>query len=994
MKGRLLALPLIWLVLTAATPLPFKPPPPDITVLVPWAAAPLDKPPLELPRLALPAPPVDAGTVAPAPIVAPPAPKPMAALPEPRSLPCVGAWLRIAAESLECGRARLGKREYEEAAKALEHAVRNAAERELLTEGRYWYGETLYALDRVEQADWAFRQVLQDRARGEFGPWALHGTGWSALRLGDGARAESAFRALLRDPHPVPLDSWGRHGLALALYLQSRWEDAEKVWAELAGRRVPAALERDLTFWHGEALGRIGRPPRAVEKITRFIQGGAHPLLAVSWVRLGWWQLAAGAPADAATSFRKFLGGFAGPVPPGTAAREREWAEAGLAMALLATGDAGGARAALGGLDRRSSALALPARLRLAVAAVERGRGADALVITQDLLSGALTPPVRAWVLVVKGEAHRVEGDRDEARTQFELARNAQPGADTGRYASWRLALTNFELREFPQALSDIGPLLTGSSDPAQRSAALFLEGEAAYQAGNYQRAAAAYRRLLVEFPNHPQAPAVRLALAWTALRQDQRDAALQQFLEFAREHGKDARAVDALLLGAELSLGAGNLNAAREMLDRIVTSHPYHARVEFARLNRAILLARTGRLDEAERELTAWVARAPFPALVGRAWAALGVTRLAQGRVAEAVPAFRRAQNEGMAEFAKLGLGTVALIQERWDDAARDLGEARDTGTPAITAPAEYGLAVVGFHRGQRAEFKPAAQAALAAAPRAASAPRLLYVLVGLAVEDKDWTGALTLARRLTTDFGQDPAADDALERIGAGAGAAGAWPAAADAYALLRQHYPQSPFVAGSRFVYAEALLQTGRQVEARRTLEEFVAATPGDPRAPEAWMALGRAREAAGDRSAAIEAFSRGVQAGATPATHREGYVAYARALSGAQRWDEARGVLGRLLAAADTATAPELAVAIGDAWVGQGNQAAAAEYYMTAAYLGPESPAGRRALLAAGRAFAAAKDPDAAAIVYRKLITQKDVPADLADAARRALAEIRR
>ncbi|HEY7649249.1 MAG TPA: tetratricopeptide repeat protein, partial [Methylomirabilota bacterium] len=930
MRSRLLALSLIWLALTAATPLPFKPPPQDITGLVPWAAPPLDKPPLELPRLTLPPAPVDAGTVVAAPIVPPPAPKPMAALPEPRTLPCVGAWLRIAAESLECGRARILKREWEEAAKALEHATRNASDHDVLTEARYWHGEVLYVLDRTEQADWAFRQVLQDRARGEFGPWALHGTGWSALRLGDGPRAESAFRALLKDPHPVPLDSWGRHGLALALYLQSRWQDAEKVWAELAGRKVPPTLERDVTFYHGDVLGRLGQPAKAVEKITRFIRGGPHPLLAVSWVRLGWWQFTAGAPADAATSFRKYLGGFAGPVPPGTAAREREWSEAGLAMALLATGDTAGARAALGGLDRRGSTLALPARLRLAVAAVDRGKGADALTITQDLLSSSLTPPVRAWVLVVKGEAHRIEGDRDEARTQFELARNAQPGTDTARFASWRLAITNFELREFPQALNDIAPLLSGSSDPAQRVAALFLEGEAAYQAGNYQRAAAAYRRLLVEFPTNPQAAAVRLALGWTALRQGQRDAALQQFVEFARDHPKDPRAVDALLLGAELS-EASNPNGAREMLDRIIANHPYHARVEFARLNRAILLTRAERFDEAERELTAWISRAPFPALVGRAWAALGVARLAKGKVGEAGPAFRRAQSEGMPEFAKLGLGTIALIQERWDDAGRDLTEARDTGTAAITQKAEYGLGVVGFHKGQRVEFKPAAQATLAAAPRApASAPRLLYVLVGIAVEEKDWAGAMTQARRLITDFGQDPAADDALERIGAGASAAGAWPAAADAYTLLRQQYPQSPFVADSRYLYAEALLQTGRQAEAKRTFEEFLAASPKDPRAPTAWMTLARARESAGDKSGAIEAFGRAAQAGATPATHRDGYVAYARALSSAQRWDESRGVLNRLLATADAAAAPEVAVAIGDTWVGQGNQVAAAEY----------------------------------------------------------------
>ncbi len=101
-----------------------------------------------------------------------------------------------------------------------------------------------------------------------------------------------------------------------------------------------------------------------------------------------------------------------------------------------------------------------------------------------------------------------------------------------------------------------------------------------------------------------------------------------------------------------------------------------------------------------------------------------------------------------------------------------------------------------------------------------------------------------------------------------------------------------------------------------------------------------------------------------------------------------------MLERLLRSADGATAGEAALAFGETWEAQGDHLAAAEYFMTAAYLAPESPSGRRALLAAGRSFAAAKDPEAATIVYRKLLAQSDVPADVADAARRGLAELRR
>ena len=63
-------------------------------------------------------------------------------------------------------------------------------------------------------------------------------------------------------------------------------------------------------------------------------------------------------------------------------------------------------------------------------------------------------------------------------------------------------------------------------------------------------------------------------------------------------------------------------------------------------------------------------------------------------------------------------------------------------------------------------------------------------------------------------------------------------------------------------------------------------------------------------------------------------------------------------------------------------------------MTAAYLTPESVSGYKALLAAARSFAAAKDSGAAAIVYGKLLASSDVPGDLAAAARRGLVELRR
>ncbi|HSF02985.1 MAG TPA: hypothetical protein VLA62_08240, partial [Solirubrobacterales bacterium] len=66
MIRRLVLVGSLWLTLAAATPLPVKPPPPDLIPLVPWATAPLAKPPVEVPRLTPPPPPLSIAPVSPA----------------------------------------------------------------------------------------------------------------------------------------------------------------------------------------------------------------------------------------------------------------------------------------------------------------------------------------------------------------------------------------------------------------------------------------------------------------------------------------------------------------------------------------------------------------------------------------------------------------------------------------------------------------------------------------------------------------------------------------------------------------------------------------------------------------------------------------------------------------------------------------------------------------------------------------------------------------
>ncbi|MBM4442987.1 MAG: hypothetical protein FJ027_21460 [Candidatus Rokubacteria bacterium] len=157
------------------------------------------------------------------------------------------------------------------------------------------------------------------------------------------------------------------------------------------------------------------------------------------------------------------------------------------------------------------------------------------------------------------------------------------------------------------------------------------------------------------------------------------------------------------------------------------------------------------------------------------------------------------------------------------------------------------------------------------------------------------------------------------------------------------------------------------------AARVLERFVQQYPQDARVGAAFLLLGKARLALGQPDAAL---------------------GQGRVLTGEQRWQEARAALGPLLAGTDSALAAEAARWLGETFRGEGDHLAAAEYFMTAVYLSPDSATGRRALLAAAESFAAINQRASAAGLFRRVLAHTDLPAEIVDAARRGLGALGR
>jgi tetratricopeptide (TPR) repeat protein len=330
-----------------------------------------------------------------------------------------------------------------------------------------------------------------------------------------------------------------------------------------------------------------------------------------------------------------------------------------------------------------------------------------------------------------------------------------------------------------------------------------------------------------------------------------------------------------------------------------------------------------------------------------------------------------------------------VAFNRRQWVEATREWVAVRDGRAGSAATAAEYGLAAAAFNQGEMDEFRRLAAPLLAGPPDPAITPGLLQGMAYLAATDKKWAEARTLTLRIADEFGKSAAAPAALATLGAAAARGGEWPVSREAYQLLAARHPGQTLGAEARLDHAEALLRTGAIPEARPRLEAFVNRETGDPQLPRALLLLAQAYESSGEKVKALDIYARLRRDYPTAIGTERAAFGQGRLLLTEGRWEEARPLLQKALDDADPTTAAEAAFRLGEGHRAAGQHADAAQAYMTAAYLAPDSAWGQRALLGAGQSFTALKQSDAAAIAYRKLATAKGADPELADAARKEL-----
>jgi tetratricopeptide (TPR) repeat protein len=255
-------------------------------------------------------------------------------------------------------------------------------------------------------------------------------------------------------------------------------------------------------------------------------------------------------------------------------------------------------------------------------------------------------------------------------------------------------------------------------------------------------------------------------------------------------------------------------------------------------------------------------------------------------------------------------------------------------------------------------------------------SAPYVLHGLSLIGAVDGGWSDftVATLVHRLVDGWPSYPAAPALLGHVVASAASAGQWPIARRAYDALTARYRGSSIASTAGVELAEALVRAGATAHARNYLKD--ALTAGGEIEARALLLLARIEEGLGNRPAALAAYDRVLREHPGVERSNASLQSHAALLKASGRHDAARAVLQRIVAASAGEVAAEASYHIAEILRVQGDEAGAAEWYMTAAYVAEGSKWERPSLLGAVRSLTALRHMDEALIIYRKALAPRD------------------
>ncbi len=411
-------------------------------------------------------------------------------------------------------------------------------------EALYWAGEATLSIGAVDKAATLFEEAAEQLAPGELRAWALRRQAYALERTGSNSAAVAVLRRLISSRQTTPEDFLSLSRLLIAL---GRPSEATEVLGRLKSRWpewMDSARAREV---EARALWDSGDTEQAIDLLRRLPQ--EHPRL------LGWMLVEAGHTGEAVDVLLPAMSMLEG--------KERGEAAVLLAAALR---DAGRPAQAESLLAIETAGITEPRFLAQAV--LRRGELLADLGRSEDaqawLRKGLKLLPGRkdsctAWALLADVEVS--QGAWLAARDLYIEARKLATDSKS-LDLTYRAALAAFKAEEWSNAQA-LAESVAAWSEESLGSRAAYWAGEAASKQGEYEVAAAWYRRAMEGFSQGEDRALAAYGLGWALLSLGELKEASETFDQVAVGAPSSALSARAFLRKGDLFLIQGKYDEA-----------------------------------------------------------------------------------------------------------------------------------------------------------------------------------------------------------------------------------------------------------------------------------------------------------------------------------------------------------------------------------------------------------------------------------------------
>ena len=656
---------------------------------------------------------------------------------------------------------------------------------------------------------------------------------------GQTTEAIDGFLSLLSGWPDSPLRDHALYELGLTYYELRMWEEANETFAQLVAEYPDSALTGEALELRGNTFVALGDFDRAEQAFEEAIALDAAPASLKDDITFqkAWLQYRAGDYEPASQAFLSIY--------------ERGEATQWTSDALFWAGES---LYQLGQLDRAAE------------------------LFNQYLqrYSGGQHVDAAHYAL---GWTHFKQGDYREAVQSFEqFLSSYREQSDYVPYrtdATLRLADSYYALKQYDQAIAAYERVADEGEDYA-----LFQIGQAAYNAGQTQRAAEAFQRLLRTYRDSEWREASQYTLGYLYFQNGDFDQAIEAYRALIAAAPQDPLAAKAQYGIGDALFNAGDLNASVNAYRRVLERYPESPFAADAASSIQYALIAMDEGDRAEAIIDSFITANPNSSVVSELRFRQAEVKYQSGRTEEALEDFKRfarsSSSQTLVPEAYFYLGTIYASQgenseaesylkqittsypdsPRWPDAARRLGQLyleeeryqdalaiyrrmeREAGEDArLVAEARYGQGVALIETGQAEEAETLLSEAIDAAPDAEESVPARLGLARLREQEGNTDEALELYREIA-GRSRDEVGAEALYRLGNLLLEEGEAERAAEELSRMSTLFAGYPeWVAQGYLAQARALSTLGNPGDALRLYDRVINEFPGTAYAEEA-------------------------------------------------------------------------------------------------------------------------------------------------------------